>query len=225
MPEKYRHEYKHYINTADYFSLHQRLSAAIKPDNNSNPDGKYKIRSLYFDNSDDKALREKLDGINNREKFRIRYYGDNFNFIRLEKKSKINGLCLKLSAEITKAEVEKIINGDLDWMLQKGDLLIAELYSKMRYQQLKPKILVDYTREAYTFTAGNVRITIDSDIRIGFDPKDMFNINEPTFNSGKDIILEIKYDNFIPNVISTLVQTPNRKASAFSKYAVCRAFR
>ena len=95
----YRHEWKHEINYSDMLILRQRLSAITKPDSHA-VDGKYEIQSLYFDNLKDKALREKLDGVNYREKFRIRYYNDDTSFIRLEKKSKINGLCQKTSVPI-----------------------------------------------------------------------------------------------------------------------------
>jgi hypothetical protein len=90
---KLRHELKHYINNFDYYALRSRLKAVARYDPHSGDDGKYRVRSLYFDNLNDKALREKIDGVNNREKFRIRYYNDDTSFIKLEKKSKINGLC------------------------------------------------------------------------------------------------------------------------------------
>ena len=71
---KYRHELKHYINHADYLAIRRRLREIAPLDRFSGPDGSYTVHSLYFDNLDNKALREKLDGVNNREKFRLRYY-------------------------------------------------------------------------------------------------------------------------------------------------------
>ena len=95
----FRHEWKHEINICDMIAVRQRLRAVAKTDGNS-VDGRYKIRSLYFDSPSDKALREKIDGVNRREKFRIRYYNDDTSFIHLEKKSKINGLGKKDKAVI-----------------------------------------------------------------------------------------------------------------------------
>ena len=112
---KYRHEWKHEINYADMLTLRTRLSAVMKRDEHA-IGGIYQIRSLYFDNLSDKALREKIDGINIREKFRIRYYNGNTSFIVLEKKSKINGLCAKESCRITKEEAQKTVDGDPGWM-------------------------------------------------------------------------------------------------------------
>lgn len=108
-------------------------------------DGKYFIRSLYFDNPADKALREKLDGVNLREKFRLRYYNLDPSLIHLEKKSKQSGLGCKQSADLTPAEAQALVEGRLDWMMDSGRPLIQELYSKMRSQGLRPKTIVDYT--------------------------------------------------------------------------------
>ena len=69
----YRHEWKHEISTSDMIAIRQRMRAIAKSDTHA-LDGKYRIRSLYFDNLADRALREKIDGANCREKFRIRYY-------------------------------------------------------------------------------------------------------------------------------------------------------
>ena len=107
MENKYRHEWKHEISYADLLSIRSRLRAVTKPDPHAK-DGKYFIRSLYFDDPNDKALREKIDGVNMREKFRIRYYNNDPSLIHLEKKSKLNGLGTKFSAALTKEEAQKI---------------------------------------------------------------------------------------------------------------------
>lgn len=104
---KYRHEWKHEISYGDMLVLRQRLSVVMKRDVHA-IDGTYLIRSLYFDNASDKALREKVDGVNIREKFRIRYYNNDTSLIHLEKKSKVNGLCLKDSVALTKEQAQAI---------------------------------------------------------------------------------------------------------------------
>ncbi|HBB58797.1 MAG TPA: molecular chaperone, partial [Lachnospiraceae bacterium] len=108
----YRHEWKHEISYMDLLSIRSRLSAVADPDPHA-ISGKYLIRSLYFDNSSDRALREKIDGVNRREKFRIRYYNLDPSIIHLEKKSKINGLGTKYSAELTEEETQQIVNGEI----------------------------------------------------------------------------------------------------------------
>ena len=150
---KYRHELKQEISNLDMLVLRQRLLAVMQRDLHA-ADGKYEIRSLYFDNVRDKALREKTDGVNVREKFRIRYYNGDSSFIKLEKKSKINGLCLKENARLTKEETQAIIDGNVGWMKDSSESLIRELYIKMITQGLRPKTIVDYTREPFIFCTG-----------------------------------------------------------------------
>ena len=110
-----RHEWKHLINYGDMVVLQKRLSAVMKADKNA-VDGRYFIRSLYFDTPADTALREKIDGISRREKFRIRYYNFDTTVIHLEKKSKTARLCSKKGADLTKEQVQTIIDGDIGWM-------------------------------------------------------------------------------------------------------------
>ena len=221
---KYRHELKHEINLLDKMMLQNRLNAIMKSDQHC-IDGKYKIRSLYFDDINDKALREKINGVNEREKFRIRYYNGDFSFISLEKKSKKNNLCNKVSCYITYEETQKIIIGDIEWMKTSDRVLVRELYAKMTSGTLKPKTIVDYTRIPFVYGPGNVRVTIDYDIRTALTCKDFLNWNSITFPSGlSPIILEVKWDEFLPDIIRDACNLKGRRESAFSKYAACRIY-
>lgn len=221
-----RHELKHIVSEGDCLLLRQRLSGIASPDPHA-ANGKYRIRSLYFDNLDDKVLREKIIGVSNREKFRIRYYNDDFSYIKLEKKSKIHGLCQKDAVRVTKEECERILSGDIDWMLlDETRPLLQELHAKMRYQQLRPATVVDYLREPFVYRPGNVRVTLDSEIRTGLKSGDLFNQNLSSVPivGGNPRILEVKYDAFLPDVIRDAVQVENRMLGAFSKYAACRCY-
>lgn len=220
----YRHEWKHEISYADLLAIRQRLRAVAESDPHAE-NGRYLIRSLYFDNLSDKALREKIDGVNMREKFRIRYYNGDPSVIHLEKKSKRAGLGTKYSAELTKDEAQSIVDGELDWMMASGRPLVQELYCKMRYQGLRPKTIVDYTREPFIYRPGNVRVTFDYDIRTGLGCTDFLNPDCVTIPAGDaPILLEVKWDAYLPSVIRDAVQTGNLRASAFSKYAQCRIY-
>lgn len=221
---KYRHEWKHEISYGDMLVLRQRLSAVMKRDVHA-IDGTYLIRSLYFDNASDKVLREKVDGVNIREKFRIRYYNNDTSLIHLEKKSKVNGLCLKDSVALTKEQAQAIANGDYAWMVDSGVPLVQELYSKMMSQGLRPKTIVDYLREPFVFAPGNVRVTLDYNIRTGMNCTDFLNPDCVTVPAGDaPIILEVKWDEYLPDIIRDAVQLPNCRVGAFSKYAVCRIY-
>ena len=221
---QYRHEWKHEISFSDMLVLRARLNAVMEPDPHA-VDGKYLIRSLYFDNLSDKALREKADGVNRREKFRIRYYNGDKSFIHLEKKSKVNGLGTKYSALLTEDEAQRIVDGNIGWMMDNEQSLVRELYCKMKYQGIAPRTIVDYTREPFVFGPGNVRVTFDYDIRTGLSSTDFLNPDCITIPAGDaPRILEVKWDEYLPSIIRDAVQLPGRRVTAFSKYMQCRVY-
>ena len=221
---KYRHEWKHEISLTDMYSLRSGLSAVMKLDDHT-VNGAYQIRSLYFDNTEDKALREKIYGVNYREKFRIRYYNADITHMLLEKKSKVNGLCSKEQQEISGQIVEQILAGDYLHMEAEPGTLLYELLDKMRTQGMMPKTIVDYTREPFVYAAGNVRVTLDYNLRVGVHSQDFMNpdcITVPVLEA--PIILEVKWDEYLPDFVRRIVQVPTSHEEAFSKYAMCRMF-
>ena len=220
----FRHEWKHEINASDLIAIRQRLRAVAKPDPHA-VDGSYRVRSLFFDDLSDRARREKLDGVDRREKFRIRYYNGDTGLIHLEKKRKQNGLGAKDTARLSAAEAQAIVDGDLDWMLRSDRPLVQELYSKMKTTGLRPRTIVDYTREPFVYAPGNVRVTLDYNIRTGLGCTDFLDPDCVTVPAGDaPIILEVKWDAFLPDIIRAAVQLEGRRASAFSKYAQCRIY-
>lgn len=224
--EGFRHELKYRISYAQYIELRDRLRTAMQHDEHTGADGRYLIRSIYFDNYMDKALREKVQGILIREKFRIRYYNDDFSYLTLEKKIKDNTLCRKVDVQITEEECRKLLEGEITWMRDHPAPLVQELYTKMRSQLLCPRVLVSYMREPYVYRAGYVRITFDSDIRTTLYHKDFLEEKVIDINTvgPQERILEIKYDAFLPEIIRRLIQTNTLRQTAFSKYEACRCY-
>lgn len=227
LEKHYRHELKFGISYVDYTAMRRRLRNIMTADPHADASGLYRIRSIYFDNSDDKALKEKNDGIGKREKFRIRYYNDDLSLITLEKKIKIDMLSLKFDALLTEEECRRILNGDLAFMRDHPHGLVRELYAKMNYQRLRPRVLVSYVREPYIYPAGNVRVTFDSQIRTSlfqreFLTKQVADIS--AMDAPQDMILEVKYDPFLPEIIQDLIQVPGIRQQSFSKYGICRRF-
>ena len=223
----YRHEYKHEINLMDYHCIKQRIKALAKLDSNANQDGLYLVRSLYFDNDQDVALREKIDGLPNRVKYRIRIYNGEESCIKLEKKSKVSGMCNKQSVLLTRPQCDLITSGDIHWMAESKEALIVEFYTKLLNNRLKPKTIVDYNREAYIFPHGNVRVTFDSDIRTGIYRTNIFDKDlqmVEVMPLPGVMVLEVKYDNYLPDVIKDVIQSKNRHMTAFSKYASARIY-
>ncbi len=217
-----RHELKYYINYADLIELKARLPFVAKLDQNAVAGKGYRVRSLYFDNYNDKALKEKINGVNEREKFRLRLYNGDPSYIRLEKKSKKKGICFKETAVITAEECRRLLEGDLAVLKENGNSLCLELYAKMYYQQLRAKNIVDYRREAFIYPMGNVRVTLDYDIRTSQNRKDFLRAEPVLFPISGVYILEVKYDGFLPEIIRGMVSLGGRNSTAFSKYAVTR---
>ena len=221
----YRNEIKHEISVADKAAICASMRAVARPDPHAGPDGRYLIRSLYFDTPADKARREKLDGVSEREKFRIRFYNGYPSVMHLEKKVKRGGLGCKVSAPITAEEAQRIVDGDTNWMAVSGRGLIVELYAKMKSEGLRPKTIVDYTRTPFVYGPGNVRVTIDENIRTGLGCTDFLNPRCVTVPAGEPVILlEVKWDDYLPAVIRRAVAVKSRRGAAFSKYQTCRIY-
>lgn len=218
---KYRHEYKHYISMADFLMLTGKIRLFTQPDEHMNG-GSYFIRSLYFDNYRDKALRGKIDGISVREKFRIRFYDMDDSFIRLEKKSKHKGLCLKESAELTREQTEMIIRGEWDFLAVSDDPLLNDFFVNLTTDCLRPRLIVDYTRQAYVYPIGNVRVTFDYDIHSSCSTDLFFSPEVSPVPVPNTIIMEVKYDEFLPQIIADITQLDSRQTGSFSKYAAGR---
>ena len=224
---RFRHELKYGIRYGQYLALRQRMQTIMQADAHADAEGRYKIASIYFDNYKDKALREKIDGVSKRDKFRIRYYNDDFSRITLEKKQKYDHLCKKDAVPLTKEECENILSGNTTWMMQHADPLIREFYVRLWQELLKPRILVSYIREPYIYEAGNVRITFDFDVRTSLFHSLSLKKEIPDIsaeNSPGMVILEIKYDAYLPEIISRLLQMGGIRQQAVSKYAASRKF-
>ena len=217
-----RHEEKHQVNLREALVLSQRLEKLFPRDPHAGPEGNYQVVSLYYDDPYDTALRQKLDGVNRREKFRLRYYGEKPAFFKLEKKFKVNGLCGKRSARLSREEGERLLRGDFAFLLEKEEPLAREFYAKLR-RGLAPKTVVRYTREAFLYAPGNVRVTLDGDIRAGAPER--FLIPQKLLPAlGGLAVVEVKYDAFLPEIVKLAVQVPNRQGTACSKYALCRRY-
>ena len=222
---EYRHEVKHLITQSDAISIRRNLSAVAHCDAHVKQDGSYTIRSLYFDDVRDTALWEKLDGVNERRKFRIRYYNDDLSFIMLECKQKRDNVGRKLQQRLSTDEVRRIMDGDITWLASSGKPLLVTLYVEMKASGLKPKCVVEYQRIPFVYGPGNVRVTIDWNIRTGPPGQflDPLGLTIPV--EGNPMLLEVKWDDYLPNAIRRATELKGRNQSSFSKYAACRMYK
>lgn len=221
---KYRHELKYIIskNIAEILKL--QLSSIMDVDVNSiYDDHTYKIRSLYFDNDSSDAYYEKLNGVLYREKYRIRYYNDDDSFIRLERKLKHNNMTSKDQISISREICDKIVNGEIEDL--KATDLLEEFLNDMRRKHLTPSVIVDYTRLAYTYPISEVRITFDSKIKSGRYGYELFDCELPTYDASEDVVLEVKFNEVLPEAISLILTTVPMYRQAVSKFALCRSMK
>lgn len=224
---KYRHELKYYINQGDYTLLQKRLSLTMDQDQYAVQNGgEYFIRSLYFDDLDDSALSEKLDGVDGRDKFRIRIYNMADNVIKLECKHKESGYILKQSVALSRQEYETLRRGDYTFLLHRPEPFARRMFAEFSLRPLRPAVLVDYTREAYVFPTQDVRITFDKNVRTGYRSTALFDPHVPTYPviADYDMVLEVKFNQYLPTYIRALLQIDSHVRSAVSKYALCRKF-
>jgi hypothetical protein len=220
-----RTELKHEITKMDCYLLRNKLKHFMKVDPHATKDGKYLIRSVYFDNFDNKVLTEKKEGFYQRDKFRVRLYDYKMDFLNLEKKSKRNNLTYKQKCRVTAEEYENMSRGDIAWMEYDSRALIQDLFIQMNIFQLKPVTVVDYEREVFIYDQGNVRVTFDSNIKTSFRNNDVLNPDLAMVETSPEIVvLEVKYDEFLPDVIKYLLQLGDRRKGTYSKYQMSRMF-
>ena len=227
-PKPYRHELKYVISEGEHAIMAARLKHALKPDGYAAKNGgEYLIRSLYFDDPFDTALAEKAAGIEVRDKFRIRIYNYSDAIIKLERKHKDGAYIQKQSCSITRAECDEILAGNARCLLENPDPFARMMYGVFATRHLVPKVLVDYTREPYVYPVEDVRITFDKNIRTAMRCTDLFNPDAPTYPATdlKDsMILEVKFNQYLPAYVHALVQPGASQHIAASKYVACRRY-
>ena len=221
-----RHELKYLITPAELSFLRGVLKPITQFDPNGDENNEYIIRSLYFDTINDDALMEKIAGVGNRKKYRIRIYNFSDRVIKLECKSKYGDLISKQSVSIPRDLAEQLIAGDPEGLQRMRHPLLHDVYREMRTRLLRPAVIVDYVREAYLHPAQEVRITFDKQLRTGLYSTDIFNPSLPTYPVFDDPVevLEVKYDEFLPAHLQTVLSGITAQRSAVSKYTWCRRY-
>ncbi|MDE7199747.1 MAG: polyphosphate polymerase domain-containing protein [Lachnospiraceae bacterium] len=219
----YRVEDKYNCSAAELITLQSRMEAVLRPDvNEGGPEG-YRITSLYFDDFADSCLRDTEDGVNRRNKYRIRIYNDSLDVIKLEVKTKQDNRILKRSRSISIADMKRLMNGEGIEDTASGDDPATLFNLAIKTQGLRPRVIVTYERKAYVYEPGNVRITFDRNVRASgrveaFGEKNI----SYDFLQECDKVLEVKYDEFIPDFLLQLLELGNMQQSAYSKYQLCR---
>lgn len=223
--EKFRHELKYVCSEGELQLIYARIRHLCQPDPHAGPEGVYNIRSVYFDDQKNSCFYDNENGSDPREKFRIRIYNGSDARITLECKKKEKLMTRKDMCPLTKGQYEKILEGKLS----QEDLnspLLRKFYTKYAQEHLRAKVIVAYERTPFVYSPGNVRITFDRNIGSSTDMDSFFDAYlplRPVLPVGKQI-LEVKYDEFLPDFLYSVMNLGSLTQSAFSKYYLCRKF-
>ena len=219
-----RHELKYHLNFIQYRILSKKLRAILKLDPHAGPDGRYHIRSLYFDDFRNTAFFDKMAGVPMRMKYRMRIYNFSDDVIKFERKSKFNDYVCKESAVLSREEADRIIGGDVTFLASHESQLLRCFYLDCRRNLLHPVVLVDYLREAYVHPVGDLRVTFDIGVRTGLGPVSFFDKGTSTVGLREEpgVILEVKFGSVLPEFVRGLLSENIRPRSALGKFAMCR---
>lgn len=195
----------------------------LRPDGNMTDEKGYTIRSLYFDDIENSCANDKEDGVRFRSKYRIRTYKGSDRQINLEKKSKFDSYISKISAKLSREEYGRILRGEYGFLASKKNQACMDLFCTHKTKLMRPRIIVDYLREAYLLKEGNVRITFDKQLQAGTHSLDMFdpNLILTTILPPNILIMEVKFDDFLPDFVRRILKGHPKDHSAISKFLLC----
>lgn len=221
-----RHELKYFITYGEYTHLSRTLDYVLDRDPSGDEYNEYAVRSLYFDTIFDTFLHEKVSGVGQRKKYRLRTYNFSDKVIKLECKSKYGDQISKQSLTIPRELADQLIAGDATNLERTTAPLLLDMYREMKLRLLRPVVVVDYVREAYVHPAEDVRITFDKKLHTGLGQTDMFDQYLPTVPAldHSMIVLEVKYNRVLPDHIQRILAGISAERSAVSKYVICRRF-
>ncbi|MDO5153940.1 MAG: polyphosphate polymerase domain-containing protein [Eubacteriales bacterium] len=225
-PAVFRHELKYPISAAQLPAIQNRINNLLSLDSHAASSKGYTIRSLYFDDYDNHCFWENEDGTDPREKFRIRIYNHSTQRITLECKRKERGKTYKTSCPLTLAQTKRLMEGKTLSDIGGQPPLLQKLTVEMMTRRLQPVVIVEYDRIPYVYVNGNVRITLDTNISsskaVGCFLDETVP-KRPVMPLGQQL-LEVKYDEFLPDFIYRNLQLENLQQTAFSKYYICRKY-
>ena len=207
------------------FTNSTRLSGLISLDAHAKT-GRYTIRSLYFDDYDDRCLLENENGTDPREKFRIRIYNGSADRISLECKRKERGMTHKTSCPLTREQTELLMAGKIVPNVADRPPLLQKLTAQMMTRRLHPVVIVEYERIPFVYKSGNVRITLDTNLVSSSDVSQFLREripHRPVMPLGQQL-LEVKYDAYLPDFLYQSLQLSDLSQPAYSKYALCRRY-
>ena len=223
---KFRHEFKYLISVAELEMLKNRINNLLKPDSHTDLSGAYSIRSLYFDDYYNRCFYEHENGTDPREKFRIRIYNHSKERITLECKRKEHGMTYKASCPLTEEQTRLLMSGKTVPQIENQPPLLRKLTLQMLTRKLRPVVIVEYDRIPYVYSNGNVRVTLDTNVSSSHAIMSFLDEKipkRPIMPIGQQL-MEVKFDEYLPDFIHNNLQLSNLRQMAFSKYYLCRKY-
>lgn len=218
----YRHEIKYETDPDKARLIRNNISPVLERDKNTGPDGSYIVKSLYFETPYNNDYHDKELGVQFRQKMRLRGYGDG-DIYKLEIKSKIGDVATKYSVTLSRQQAEMVAGGNYDCVLDVGTANRIYIYHQLVTNVYRPLMVVTYRRYPFTNPAGNFRLTFDEDMRYSVSPHALFEDIPMTGIATDKTIIEIKFDNFVPDWITDYLHKSGINAGENSKYSA--AFR
>ena len=223
---EFRHEYKYLCDGGQLAVEESRLRSLLRPDPHAGPDGRYDIRSVYFDDPEDSCMRENEDGADPRAKYRLRIYNGSDARISLERKAKVRGLTHKDAALVPRSTAEALLAGRVPFPGPEDAPLLRRMLTDMGLRCLRPKVIVQYDRTPFVLETGSVRITLDERIASSQAVDRFFEKDIPLrqiLPSGQGV-LEVKWDELLPSWLYASLQLEGLQWTNFSKYYLCRIY-
>jgi len=220
----YRNELKYMINAHQKDVMTHKAHHLFERDSYSDAAGAYVVSSLYFDDYHQSAFFDKVNGIRGRKKFRVRIYNHQPDVIKLERKIKRENVTEKNHIRITREAYDALVCGDAGFLKDSDEAVARDFYLAFQTRNLRPRVVVEYRREAFMYRYGDVRITFDTLLKAGPFQKDLFARGHliPAL-PGEQIILEVKFTGYLPDVVRSSIQIDNLQWQSISKYARCCA--
>ena len=225
-PKKFRHELKYPISATELIMLRNRIQNLIPLDSHVGNTGAYTIRSLYFDDLYDSCYYENENGTDPREKFRIRIYNHSTERITLECKRKERGKTLKTSCPLTLEQTRMLMEGRILPDIANQPEVLRKLTLRMMTKRMRPVVIVEYERIPYVYKNGNVRITLDMNVSSSSSVECFLDEQipkRPIMPMGQQL-LEVKFDEYLPDFIHHNLNLHSLTQTAYSKYYLCRKY-
>ncbi len=218
-----RYELKYPISFIDYARLSHLMRNMLLEDKNNKEHG-YPVRSVYFDSIENTDFYEKMDGLENRKKIRLRTYEYDSNIVKLELKRKFGNAQRKQSLIVTVEDAKELLRCNYEVLKNYESDVADTLYNLMTINLVKPVVMIEYNRKAFIHPMNNIRITLDSDIRSSETDFRMFEKNVALIPINYDYfaLLEVKYNGFIFKWISDILRGFELNQESYSKYSSSR---